>query len=224
MPADPGASPAHELLRGPDALSADDRRADRVRAEMLRGFRALADVAPAVTVFGSARFAEGTPYYDMARRLGAALARAGYAVMTGGGPGVMEAANRGAREAGGRSYGCNIQLPQEQEPNPYLDAVITFEYFFVRKVMLMKYSSGYVVLPGGFGTLDELFETATLVQTGKMPRLPLVAMGTSYWQPLLEFARDSMLREGTISPGELDFVLTDDVERAVRYIQESAAE
>jgi len=213
--------PAHELLRGPDELRADYHRADKVHEEMLAGFRALADIGPAVTVFGSARFEEGSTYYEMARSLGRALADAGYTVITGGGPGVMEAANRGAKEQGGRSIGCNIRLPHEQAPNPYLDEVVTFEYFFVRKMMLVKYSSGYVTLPGGFGTLDEFFETATLVQTGKMPRLPLVAMGRRYWEPLLKFARGTMLEHGTISAGEIDYFLTDEPSVAVEHIQQA---
>ena len=218
-----GTTPAHDLLSGPDELGADLRRAEVVHEEMLRGFRALADLGPAVTVYGSARLGEGTRYYALARTLGRRLAEAGYAVITGGGPGVMEAANRGAREAGGVTIGCNIQLPEEQEPNPYLDRVITFDYFFVRKMMLVKYSNGFVVLPGGFGTLDEFFETATLVQTGKMPRLPLVAMGSAYWSPLIRYAEEIMLGEGTISRGELDFLLTDDPAEAVANIQGARA-
>jgi len=214
-------SPAHELLRGPDELRTDDLRADRVHEEMLAGFRELCDLGPAVTVFGSARFRSGSRYYEMARELGGALADAGYAVITGGGPGVMEAANRGAKEHGGCSIGCNIRLPEEQAPNPYLDRVVTFDYFFVRKMMLLKYSSGFVVLPGGFGTLDELFETATLVQTRKMPRLPVVVMGVAYWEPLLRFARDSMLAEGTIEEGDVDFFLTDRVSVALRHLCEA---
>ena len=189
---------------------------------MVRGFRDLWDLGPAVTVFGSARLGEGTRYYEMARALGRKLAKAGYAVITGGGPGVMEAANRGAQEAGGHSIGCNIVLPHEQEPNPYLDRVLTFDYFFVRKMMLVKYSSGYVILPGGFGTLDEVFETATLIQTGKMPSLPIVTMGESYWSKLLDFARSVMFAEGTISAGEIDTFSTDEPDEAVDYIVRAA--
>jgi uncharacterized protein (TIGR00730 family) len=191
----------------------------RILYEFVRGFRALHFVGPCVTVFGSARFDEGHAYYELARALGAALARAGYTVMTGGGPGIMEAANRGAREAGGHSIGCNIALPMEQEPNPYLDRFIEFDHFFVRKVMLVKYSQAFVVMPGGFGTLDELFETITLVQTGKIEVFPVVPMGMDYWQPLGDFMRETMLSKGAISPSDLDFIHpTDSIEEALAVI------
>jgi uncharacterized protein (TIGR00730 family) len=164
----PGAPEEIRFLQGPQRRSFELRRTIGIFFEFLRGFRALHFVGPCVTVFGSARFPETHPYYVLGRQLGARLARAGFTVMTGGGPGLMEAANRGAREAGGRSVGCNIELPQEQSPNPYLDRWITFEHFYVRKVMLVKYSYAFVALPGGFGTLDEIFETAVLIQTGKI--------------------------------------------------------
>ncbi|MFN6195909.1 MAG: TIGR00730 family Rossman fold protein, partial [Planctomycetota bacterium] len=160
-------------------------RVVRIGAEFIKGFRALHFLPPCVTVFGSARFREDNRWYGMARDVGAGLARAGFTVMTGGGPGIMEAANRGAREAGGLSVGCNITLPHEQKHNPYLDRFVEFRYFFVRKVMLVKYSYAFVVLPGGFGTMDELFEAATLIQTRKIEDFPLVLMGTEYWRPLL---------------------------------------
>ncbi len=168
----------------------------------MRGFRALHFVGPCVTVFGSARFKADHPYYELGRDLGARLARVGFTVMTGGGPGTMEAVNRGAREAGGRSIGCNIELSREQQPNPYLDQWITFRHFFVRKVMLVKYSYAFIALPGGFGTLDEMFEIATLVQTGKVREYPIVLMGRDYWRPLLDFVRNRLLVEGTIDPGD----------------------
>ena len=193
-------------------------------AEFIRGFRALHFIGPCVTVFGSARFGEEHGYYRLARAVGSALARAGYTVMTGGGPGVMEAANRGAAEAGGRSVGCNIVLPREQKPNAWLDRFVEFDHFFVRKVMLLKYSQAFVVLPGGFGTLDELFETVTLVQTGKMRRFPVVRMGAAYWLRLDAFLRDTMLAQGTITEAELDFVsATDSVEEMLGIIRAANA-
>jgi len=177
------------FLEGPQTRSFELARAVRIFLEFMRGFRALHYVGPCVTVFGSARFKADHPYYDMARDLGARLARVGFTVLTGGGPGLMEAANRGAREAGGRSIGCNIELPTEQRPNPYLDRWITFRHFYVRKVMLVKYSYAFVALPGGFGTLDEMFEVATLVQTGKVKEFPIVLLGQEYWRPLTDFVR-----------------------------------
>lgn len=188
--------------------------------EFLRGFESFDFDGPCVTVFGSARFAEGHPYYRLARELGAALATAGYAVMTGGGPGIMEAANRGAREAGGVSLGCNIRLPMEQKPNPYLDRFIEFEHFFVRKVMLVKYSTAFVVMPGGFGTLDEAFEVITLMQTGKLRSFPLVGMGGDFWTHLRSFGLQTMVAEGVISPQDTDLIQrADSVEHAIRIIQ-----
>lgn len=201
--------PSREIL---DAL--------RIFAEFVRGFRALHSIGPCVTIFGSARFGEEHEYYRLARAVGTALAGAGYTVMTGGGPGVMEAANRGAAEAGGRSVGCNIVLPKEQKPNAWLDRFVEFDHFFVRKVMLLKYSQAFVVLPGGFGTLDELFETVTLVQTGKMRRFPVVRMGSAYWLRLDAFLHDAMRAQGTITEPELDFVrATDSLEEMLGIIQ-----
>ena len=191
--------------------------------EFLRGFRALHFVGPCVTVFGSARFHEAHPHYRLARDIGSRLARAGFTVITGGGPGIMEAANRGAKEAGGRSIGCNIELPAEQKPNPYLDQWITFHHFFVRKVMLVKYSYAFIALPGGFGTLDEIFETATLMQTGKIQEFPLVLVGKEFWQPLIDFVHESLVASGTVDPADADrILLTDSPSEAVSFITKVA--
>jgi uncharacterized protein (TIGR00730 family) len=194
--------------------------AARIFLEFVRGIKALGTVGPCVTVFGSARFNEEHRYYKLARQMGKRLAEAGITVMTGGGPGIMEAANRGAKEAGGLSIGCNIDLPREQKLNPYLDRFVEFEHFFVRKVMLVKYSFAFVVMPGGFGTLDEAFETLTLIQTNKIESFPVVAMGHEYWGALKEFLRSALVTEGTINPEDTDLLhLTDSVEEAVRIIQ-----
>ncbi len=207
------------MLAGPRSRTEEFFRVLRITAEFIRGFRALHFVGPCVTVFGSARFKEDHHYYNMARDVGRKLAEAGFAVMTGGGPGIMEAANRGAKDAGGLSIGCNIQLPKEQQPNPYLDKFIEFNYFFVRKVMLVKYSSAFVVLPGGYGTLDEVFETGTLIQTGKIEHFPVVIMGRDYWRPLGEFLRNTLVPEGTIDPVDLElFSATDDPAEAVERV------
>jgi uncharacterized protein (TIGR00730 family) len=212
------------FLEGPDSRWKELARATRIWWEFVRGFRALHFVGPCVTVFGSARVREDDRYYQLAREVGAGLAKVGFTVMTGGGPGIMEAANRGAREAGGRSIGCNIELPHEQRPNPYLDRWITLRYFFVRKVMLVKYSVAFIALPGGFGTLDEIFETAVLMQTGKIANFPVVLMGVEYWQPLLEFVRMRLLRDAMIAPKDLtQLVVTDSPDEALRAITESSA-
>jgi uncharacterized protein (TIGR00730 family) len=209
------------LLAGRQGRGADLESAVKVFLEILKGFESLKFEGPCVTVFGSARFQEGHEHYELARKLGRALAEAGYAVMTGGGPGIMEAANRGATEAGGLSLGCNITLPKEQRPNPYLDRFIQFEHFFVRKVMLVKYSSAFVVLPGGFGTLDEAFEVVTLVQTGKLERFPIVAMGGEFWTDLTEFVRDTLVAYGTIDEKDLELIRRmDDVDAAVQFIED----
>jgi hypothetical protein len=176
-----------------------------------------------VTVFGSARFTEDHPYYAVGRQVGRELAQAGFTVMTGGGPGIMEAANRGAKDVGGRSIGCNIELPAEQKPNPYLDRWITFHHFFVRKVMLVKYSYAFVALPGGFGTLDEIFETATLVQTGKIKEFPIVLVVRDFWQPLIEFLRARPLAAGTIGAEDVErLVVTDSPRECARSVAETA--
>jgi len=194
------------FLSGRRNREADLESAVRFFLEFLRGFESFDFEAPCVTVFGSSRFGEDHPHYQLARELGGALARAGYVVMTGGGPGIMEAANRGAREAGGLSVGCNIRLPREQKPNPYLDRYINFEHFFVRKVMLVKYSCAFVVMPGGFGTLDEAFEVITLIQTGKLERFPIISMGGDFWNQMYGFARETMAREGVINGDEVQFI------------------
>lgn len=213
------------FLQGPRKRTEELLRAFRIFGEFVKGFRALHFVGPCVTVFGSARFKEDHPYYAMARDMGSRIAGLGLTVMTGGGPGVMEAANRGAREAGGRSLGCNIQLPMEQHPNQYLDRWVEFRYFFVRKVMLVKYSYAFVVMPGGFGTLDEVFETATLVQTGKIHHFPIIMMGVDFWLPMFDFFRDRMLANGTISPGDVNLLtLTDSPEEAIDRIKAGVAE
>lgn len=197
------------------------QRLDRILNEFSRGFERLYKLGPAVTVFGSARFREGSPYYELGVEVGRELARAGFAVITGGGPGMMEAANRGAKEAGGLSIGCNIILPHEQKPNPYVDEVVNFDYFFARKVMLVKYSCAFVCMPGGFGTLDEMFEAATLIQCHKIGPFPLILIGKSFWQNLIELMYD-MLREGAISEDDTGFgFLTDSPAEAVRMIVES---
>jgi uncharacterized protein (TIGR00730 family) len=219
-----GASPeVRRFLQGPQPRRKELVRAVRIFCEFIRGFRALHFVGPCVTVFGSAQFKEDHPYYTLGRQVGRELAQAGFTVMTGGGPGIMEAANRGARDVGGRSVGCNIELPQEQKPNPYLDRWITFRHFFVRKVMLVKYSYAFIALPGGFGTLDEIFETATLVQTGKIKEFPIVLVLRDFWEPLLEFLRARPLAAATIAAADVErFVVTDSPEEAARSVTEKA--
>jgi uncharacterized protein (TIGR00730 family) len=222
------AQPPHSeerfFLEGPQSRSSELWRVFRIAKELITGFRVLHFVGPCVSVFGSARFHEDHPYYALARRTGARLSRMGFTVMTGGGPGLMEAANRGAKDVGGRSVGCNIILPQEQAPNPYVDRLVTFKYFFVRKVMLVKYSYAFIVMPGGFGTMDELFEALTLIQTKKIVEFPVILMGREYWTTILEFL-DQMVQKSTISPEDLDLLfLTDSEDEAARYIQTHAIE
>lgn len=213
-----------QLYEGPQPRWREFRFAFRIFGEFIRGFRALHFVGPCVTIFGSARFEEGHPYYKLAMEMGAAVSRLGFTVMTGGGPGIMEAANRGAREAGGRSVGCNIRLPMEQDPNPYLDRFVTIDHFFVRKVMLFKYSYAFVMMPGGFGTMDEFFEALTLIQTGKIQDFPLVVVGTEYWSHLRELV-DGMLAAGTIGPNDVRLLhYTDSVEEAAALIAAAVEE
>ncbi|HVT60396.1 MAG TPA: TIGR00730 family Rossman fold protein [Thermoanaerobaculia bacterium] len=213
------------FLEGPKTRTSELRRLLRIGLDFIRGFRALHFVGPCVTVFGSARFTEEHRYYALAREMGQRLGRCGFTVMTGGGPGIMEAANRGAHDVGARSVGLNIVLPKEQRHNDYLDLWLEFRYFFVRKVMLVKYSYAFVVLPGGFGTMDEIFETATLIQTGKIRDFPLVLMGVDFWQPLLELFEKRMIPEGTISPVDLERLLvTDSPEEAMSRIMQAVTE
>src|SRR5216683_6536930 len=206
--------------RGPsDWVHTDPWRVLRIQAEFVEGFGLLAELGPAVSVFGSARSVRGTNEYDRAERIGAGLASAGYAVITGGGPGIMEAANRGAVSANGISVGLGIELPIEQGLNEYVEIGLEFRYFFVRKTMFVKYSQAFVVLPGGFGTLDELFEAVTLVQTGKITKFPIVLVGGSYWSGLLAWLRDVVSGEGKVSPGDLDLLsIADDPDEVVRII------
>ena len=225
IPAAPAAHRAERVfLEGPQTRKWEFRTLLRILWEFIRGFRVLHFVGSCVTVFGSARFKEDHPFYAMAREVGSRLTDIGFTVMTGGGPGIMEAANRGAKEAGGISVGCNIVLPKEQAANPYLDYVVTFRYFFVRKVMLIKYSYAFVVLPGGVGTMDELFEALTLIQTRKILDFPVVLMGVEYWQPLIDLLK-RMVSAATISAEDLNLVmLTDSVDEAMAHIQKHAIE
>jgi uncharacterized protein (TIGR00730 family) len=210
------------FLQGPRTRRFELARLIRIMLEFLRAFRTLHFVGPCVTVFGSARFGEDHEYYKLAREMGRRLSEAGFTIMTGGGPGIMEAANRGARDFGGPSIGCNIRLPEEQKPNPYLDRFVEFRYFFVRKVILAKYSYAFVALPGGFGTLDEFFEIATLVQTGKVHNFPLVLMGEEFWAPLMQFMRERLVALGTIDPIDYDRILvTDSPGRVMSHIAEA---
>jgi hypothetical protein len=196
-------------------------RLKRIQAEFVRGFRGLYRLGPAVTVFGSARFKENHRYYKLARAVGAELARAGFATLTGGGPGIMEAANRGAHEAGGKSYGLNIILPHEQSANPYVDQSIEFHYFFTRKVMLVKYSCAFIVMPGGLGTLDELFEAATLIQCGKIGPFPVILMGESFWKGMRKWGQ-FMMKQGVFHKDEIHFGwVTDSPAEAVEVIRRS---
>jgi uncharacterized protein (TIGR00730 family) len=208
------------LLEGAQGHWHDVLRSAQIGLEFFRGFRALRVLGDTVTVFGSARFSEEHPAYQLAREVGSALAQSGFTVMTGGGPGVMEAANRGAREAGGYSVGCNIQLPVEQIANPYLDLQLDFEHFFVRKVMLVKFSRAFVILPGGFGTLDEIFETLNLIETGKIQRFPLVLMGREYWREMDDFVHRKLSAAGAITVGVADhMLLSDDPGKMVQHIR-----
>jgi len=212
------------MLEGPRSRSQEFFTLLRVLRDFVRGFRALHFVGPCVTVFGSARIKEGQPHYELAREMGRAISRLGFTVMTGGGPGIMEAANRGAKEAGGPSVGCNVELPHEQKPNDYLDRWVTLRYFFVRKTLLVKYSYAFVILPGGAGTLDEFFEALTLIQTGKIRNFPIVVMGVEYWRELVDFM-DKMARVGTIGREDLHLIqVTDSVDEAIEHIRVKAIE
>ena len=216
-------TPDEELLRAQAPLAGSDEddndRLDRIRAELERGFDALREIGCAVSMFGSARVPEGDPQYELARAIARELSQDGFDVITGGGPGVMEAANRGAQEGGSKSIGLNIELPFEQHENSYLDIEMTCHYFFTRKLFFVRYAVGFVVFPGGFGTLDELFEALTLVQTGKTRHFPVVLVGTEYWSGLIEWMRERMLGEGKIAPHDMSlFEVTDDPHEVVAKI------
>jgi uncharacterized protein (TIGR00730 family) len=210
------------FLSGPRSRTKEFLSVLQIMGEFIRGFRTLHFVGPCVTVFGSARFKENHPYYALTEQVGAGLAKLGFTVMTGGGPGVMEAALRGAKAAGGFTVGCNIVLPEEQKINPYVDRSVSFEHFFVRKVMLVKYSYAFVVMPGGLGTMDELFEALTLIQTAKIENFPVVLMSTEYYRPLMGVLV-KMVAAGTIANTDLDLLLlTDSVEEAMDHIEKHA--
>jgi len=203
----------------PEFLDSDPWRSLRILSEFVEGFDALATVGPAVSVFGSARIGPNHRQYKSARQLGRLLAEAGYAVITGGGPGIMEAANRGCHEAGGLSVGCNIELPMEQDLNPYVDLGVEFRYFFVRKTMFVKYADAFVIYPGGFGTLDELFEALTLIQTRRIRDFPVILIGSEYWAGMLDWIKGTLLAEAAIAPEDVGLLrITDDVEEACRIV------
>jgi uncharacterized protein (TIGR00730 family) len=219
-----GAQEEGLFLEGPRSRLDEFFRLVRILGEFIRGFRALHHVGPCISVFGSARIAEDHPHYERTREIGRRLGQMGFTVMTGGGPGLMEAANRGAKDVGAPSIGCNILLPHEQKENPYVDSYVVFRYFFIRKVLLTKYSYGFVVMPGGFGTLDELFESLTLIQTGKIKSFPVVLMGTEYWQPMLDMMK-RMVDARTIAAHDLElFLATDSVDEAIDHIKRYAVE
>ncbi len=211
-----------KFLEGPQSRWKDFVFSVNVLLEFIKGFRALHFVGPCVTIFGSARFKDGHPFYEKTEELAGRIAQMGFTIMTGGGPGIMEAANKGAKEVGGRSVGCNIVLPHEQHHNPYLDKWVNIKYFFVRKTLLIKYSYAFVVMPGGFGTLDEYFEALTLIQTKMIQEFPIVIFDTAFHQQLVEHV-DSMKAAGTISPEDTQlFLFTDSVDEAVAYIQKNS--
>jgi len=212
---------AEELDGTPSAQAGDAWRVFRIMGEFVEGFEGLSRMGPAVSVFGSARVLPTDPQYAACRDTCRRLGEAGFAIITGGGPGLMEAANRGARDAGVPSVGCNIQLPFEQGTNPFVDLEIDFRYFFVRKTMFVKYAQGFVIFPGGFGTMDELFEALTLIQTRKVKDFPVAVFGSDYWGGLLDWVRERMQAEGKISPEDLDLLLlTDDPDEVVRHMKE----
>lgn len=211
-----------KFLEGPQSRFREFRFAWKVMMEFVKGYRSLSFIGPCVTIFGSARFNEGHMYYDLTRKVGAEVAKMGFTVLTGGGPGLMEAANRGAKDVGGRSVGCNIVLPHEQEPNPYLDRWVNIRYFFVRKTLLIKYSYAFICMPGGFGTLDELFESITLIQTKKIKDFPVIVMGREFHKEMIEHVQ-LMKERGTISPDDDQlFVVTDSVEEAIQVLKEKS--
>lgn len=203
-----------------DSLSTEESwRIFRIMAEFVESIEVLSKVRNAVTIFGSARVKPEDKYYQMAEDLGRLLAKSGFAVITGGGPGIMEAANKGAAEAGGQSLGMNIRLPFEQKPNPYANIQIDYKYFFIRKVMFVKYAMAYVILPGGYGTMDELFEALTLIQTKRVKSFPVILMGRDYWQGLLDWLKNCMLEKDMINPFDLEMIhIIDDPEQVVKHI------
>lgn len=208
-----------KFLEGPQSRWQEFKFSLKVLVEFIRGFRSLSFVGPCVTIFGSARYPEGHEYYELTRKVGAEVAKLGFTVMTGGGPGLMEAANRGAKEVNGRSVGCNIVLPFEQNPNPYLDKWVNIRYFFVRKTLLIKYSYGFICMPGGYGTLDEFFEAITLIQTDKIKNFPVIVIGKEYHQDMLDHVQ-RMKNKGTISPeDEFLFSVTDSVDEAIQILK-----
>jgi uncharacterized protein (TIGR00730 family) len=216
-----------ELLNAESAAvlttQSEAARLDRMRRELELGFEKLSGIGQAVSFFGSARTSEKDPDYETARRTARMLGEAGFAIITGGGPGIMEAANRGARDAGARSVGLNIEVPFEQEANPYVDVAHRFHYFFTRKVMFVRYACAFIVFPGGFGTLDELFEALTLIQTGKIRHFPVILFDRSYWQGLMEWLHERLLGEGKIVPGDLELMfLTDDPAEVIERVSEAA--
>jgi uncharacterized protein (TIGR00730 family) len=207
------------FLKGPQKLSKEIKRTFRIMSEYVRAFHTLRDVRNCITVFGSARFSENHKYYHLAFEMGKLLAINGYTVMTGGGPGIMEAAVRGAKTVNGKTVGCNVWIPKEQRANQYLDKLLVCRYFFVRKVMLTKYSSGFVAMPGGLGTLDELFEMATLIQTQKIDHMPLVLMGVDFWSPLVDFMINTLAANKTIELGDVNkLYITDSPREAIEHI------
>ncbi|HZY79621.1 MAG TPA: TIGR00730 family Rossman fold protein [Cyclobacteriaceae bacterium] len=209
-----------QFLRGPQSRWEEFTFTVKILLEFVKGFRALHFVGPCVTVFGSARFNETDEYYELTKKVSGAIARLGFTIMTGGGGGLMEAANRGAKEVGGRSVGCNIVLPQEQRPNPYLDKWVRIRYFFVRKTLLIKYSFAFVVMPGGFGTLDEFFEALTLTQTGKIQQFPIIVFDKDFHKELMEHIA-FMNRKGTIATEDISLILlTDSIDEAISFIKE----
>lgn len=213
------------FLEGPRSRTREFLFVFKVLAEFIKGFRRLHFIGPCITVFGSARFVEGHPFYDKAREMGRAMSDLGFAVITGGGPGIMEAANRGAFENGGRSIGCNIVLPHEQRENPYVNRSVEFRYFFVRKILLVKYSYGFIIMPGGWGTMDEMFEALTLIQTRKIREFPVVLFGRAYWKNLIELTED-MIENKTIDAQEIkeSLLITDSIEETVAHIRKHSIE
>lgn len=211
------------FLEGPRSRGREFRFVFKVFWEFIKGFQKLHFTGPCVTVFGSARFKEDHPYYQKAREVGAAMSKLGFTVITGGGPGIMEAANRGAFEAGGQSIGCNIVLPHEQKENPYVQTSVEFKYFFVRKTLLVKYSYAFVIMPGGWGTMDEMFEALTLIQTGKIKEFPVVLFGRDYWKNLIALTED-MIQNQTVSAAEIKeyLLITDSIDEAVAHIKKHA--